>query len=140
MKVLIINGPNLDMLAKRDGGVYGETSYEELCNTIRERCSKLRIDHECFQSNYEGELIERIHKLDFDALIINPGALSHYSYSLRDALEIYKGPKVEVHISNIYAREKFRHTSVVSPVCNGTISGLGLAGYLLALNYLVSGG
>ncbi|SSC14095.1 3-dehydroquinate dehydratase [Mesotoga infera] len=136
MKILVINGPNLNMLGKRKSDIYGVLSYEDLVEIIKFRAQDLGIECEFFQSNYEGELIDRIHGLDFDALVINPGALTHYSYALRDALEIFTGPKVEVHISNIHAREAFRNRSVVSSVCTGTIAGLGFTGYLLAIEFL----
>jgi 3-dehydroquinate dehydratase-2 len=136
MKILVINGPNLSMLGKRKSDIYGVLSYQDLIDIIKARALGLGVECEFFQSNHEGELIDRIHGLDFDALVINPGALTHYSYALRDALEIFTGPKVEVHISNIHAREAFRNRSVVSPVCTGTIAGLGFTGYLLAIEFL----
>jgi 3-dehydroquinate dehydratase-2 len=137
MKVLIMNGPNLNMLGKRDSSVYGDQSYDDLCNVLTNFCETAGIDCELFHSNHEGDLVDRIQRLDFDAVVINPGALTHYSYSLRDALEIFSGPKIEVHISNISAREAFRNKSVISPVCTGTIAGLGIKGYILAIEYLV---
>ncbi|HPJ32952.1 type II 3-dehydroquinate dehydratase [Mesotoga prima] len=138
MKILILNGPNLNMLGMREKSLYGSFTYSELSEAIERKCLESGASSELFQSNHEGDLIERIHNIDYDAIVINAGALTHYSYSLRDALELFKGIKIEVHISNIFAREEFRSKSVISPVCSGTIAGLGLNGYLLAIEYAVS--
>lgn len=134
--ILIINGPNLNMLGKRPKDIYGDGSYEDLKELINEWSELNKVNIEVFQSNIEGKIIDRIHKTNYDGLIINPGAYTHYSYAIRDALEIISVPKIEVHISNIYAREDFRKISVISEVCNGKVTGLGFKGYLLALEYL----
>ena len=138
MKILVLNGPNLNMLGSREKSIYGGFTYDELREAIERKCLEKGAVADLFQSNHEGDLVDRIQRIDYDAVIINAGALTHYSYSLRDALELFKGLKIEVHISNIFAREKFRSRSVISPVCKGTIAGLGLQGYLLAIEYAVS--
>jgi len=138
MKILILNGPNLNMLGMREKSVYGDFTYSKLCEAVERKCVESGASSEFFQSNHEGELVDRVHTIDYDAVVINAGALTHYSYSIRDALELFRGLKIEVHISNIFAREEFRSKSVISPVCTGTIAGLGLHGYLLAIEYAVS--
>ena len=137
MKILIINGPNLNMLGKRDGSVYGTINYADLVDMIEKEAEKLLIDVLFFQSNHEGELIDFIqnNSNDSDGIIINPGALTHYSIALRDALSDSKLKIVEVHISNIHAREQFRHISVIAPISEGQIAGLGFNGFLYALKY-----
>ena len=137
MKILIINGPNLNMLGKRDGSVYGTKNYADLVDMIEKEAEKLLIDVLFFQSNHEGELIDFIqnNSNDSDGIIINPGALTHYSIALRDALSDSKLKIVEVHISNIHAREQFRHISVIAPISEGQIAGLGFVGFLYALKY-----
>ena len=137
MKILIINGPNLNMLGKRDGSVYGTKNYADLVDMIEKEAEKLFIDVLFFQSNHEGELIDFIqnNSNDSDGIIINPGALTHYSIALRDALSDSKLKIVEVHISNIHAREQFRHISVIAPISEGQIAGLGFNGFLYALKY-----
>ena len=137
MKILIINGPNLNMLGKRDGSVYGTKNYADLVDMIEKEAEKLLIDVLFFQSNHEGELIDFIqnNSNDSDGIIINPGALTHYSIALRDALSDSKLKIVEVHISNIHAREQFRHISVIAPISEGQIAGLGFNGFLYALEY-----
>ncbi|MDI3472333.1 MAG: 3-dehydroquinate dehydratase [Thermotogaceae bacterium] len=136
MKFAVINGPNLNMLGIRDKNVYGSKSYYDLMNLINNWASEKGVELITFQSNHEGEIIDFLQREHFDGLVINPGALTHYSYSLRDALEILKIPKVEVHISNIHKREEFRRKSVTAEVCDGQITGLGIVGYVLALEYL----
>ena len=139
MIVHVINGPNLNMLSKRDPKVYGTVGYGELVNEIQRWCEAERIKVNFFQSNHEGEIIDYIQKIPVkDGIVINPGAFAHYSYALRDALEIFKGLKVEVHISNIFKREEFRSHSVTAPVCDGVISGLGVHGYILAIQFITS--
>lgn len=136
MKVLVINGPNINFLGIREKGIYGEENYETLCGRIQKKAESLGIEVEVFQSNSEGGLIDRIQAAYADGtagIIINPGAYTHYSYALRDALASVQLPKIEVHISNVHQREEFRHTSVTAPVCNGQIVGMGLFGYELAL-------
>ena len=137
MKILVINGPNLNMLGKRDEGVYGTKDYETLVDMIQKKAGKLLLDVLFFQSNHEGELIDFIQNNASvsDGIIINPGALTHYSIALRDALSDSKLKIVEVHISNIHAREQFRHISVIAPISEGQIAGLGLNGFLYALEY-----
>lgn len=136
MKLLIINGPNLNFLGIREKGIYGSETYETLVESLKEKAEKDHFELEVFQNNGEGEIIDRIQKAYFDktdGIIINPGAYTHYSIAIRDALASVEIPKIEVHISNVFRREEFRHTSVMSPVCDGTIVGLGLQGYFLAI-------
>jgi 3-dehydroquinate dehydratase-2 len=140
MRILVINGPNLNFLGIREKGIYGTQDYNYLLSLLEEKAKKLNIVIETFQSNCEGELIDRIQKAYYDQLdgiIINPGAYTHYSYAIRDALTSITAPKIEVHISNIHQREEFRHTSVTAPVCTGQIAGLGLQGYLLAVDAII---
>lgn len=139
MKILVINGPNINFLGIREKGIYGEENYDSLCERIRRKAEELEVEVAIFQSNSEGALIDRIQEAygdGTDAIIINPGAYTHYSYALRDALASVQMPKIEVHISNVHQREEFRHTSVTAPVCSGQIVGLGLAGYELAMEAL----
>jgi len=137
VKIWVINGPNLNLLGRRDPNHYGNMSYPDLVNRIEKHSEEAGFEVHCFQSNHEGEIIDQIHdKADImDGLIINPGAFTHYSYALRDALEIVEVPIIEVHLSNIYAREDFRKKSVISPLCQGIISGMGIKGYFMALDY-----
>lgn len=140
MKLLVINGPNINFLGIREKGIYGEDSYESLCGRIQRKAQELQTEVVIYQSNSEGELINRIQAAysdGTDAIIINPGAYTHYSYALRDALASVQMPKIEVHISNVHQREEFRHKSVTAPVCTGQIVGLGLMGYELAMEALV---
>lgn len=140
MKVLVINGPNLNLLGKRNKVIYGEKTLKELDMLLKKRGKSLGVDVISFQSNSEGAIIDFIQKYSSEAngIIINPGALTHYGFSLRDALADSELPVVEVHISNIYAREEWRAKSVIAPVAKGQISGLGWRGYLAALLLLVS--
>lgn len=138
--ILILNGPNLNMLGKREPHIYGATTLTDLENQCEEWGAEIGLAVTCRQSNFEGQLIEWIQEAEehgFQGIIINPGALTHYSYALRDAISSQKLPVVEVHISNVEARETFRHTSVTAPVCKGKISGLGILGYRFALEYLL---
>ncbi|MDE7368089.1 MAG: type II 3-dehydroquinate dehydratase, partial [Lachnospiraceae bacterium] len=131
MKLLVINGPNINFLGIREKGIYGEETYDTLCSRIQKKAEQLNMEAEVFQSNSEGALIDRIQAAYTDGtqgIIINPGAYTHYSYALRDALASVQLPKIEVHISNVHQREEFRHTSVTAPVCNGQIVGMGLLG------------
>ena len=136
-KILVMNGPNLNILGNRETELYGTESLEDIENQIKEKAEKLKVGVDFYQSNHEGAIIDRIHaamrKEDF--IIINPGAYTHYSIAIRDAIKGAGIPTLEVHISNIHAREDFRKTSVIAPVCIGQISGLGSRGYLLALEY-----
>ncbi|HEU24494.1 MAG: type II 3-dehydroquinate dehydratase [Mesoaciditoga sp.] len=138
MKIHVINGPNLNMVGKRDPSIYGSLSYAEIIEKIKKWSNSQNLEVEFFQSNHEGEIIDYIQSLpDEDGIVINPGAYAHYSYSIRDALETFKGPKVEVHLSNIFKREEFRARSVISRVCDGVISGLGWYGYILGIEYIM---
>lgn len=133
MHILVINGPNLNMLGSRRPDVYGYKSLEEVNAYISDYFKKVKVSF--FQSNEEGKIIDEIQQLPgrYDGLVINPGALTHYSYAIRDAIESIDLPVVEIHISNISAREGFRQKSVISDVCAGTISGFGIYGYILAV-------
>ena len=139
MKILLINGPNLNLLGKRDKSIYGDKKLSEIENILRKEAKSLGADVVSFQSNSEGALIDFIQKHSSRAggIIINPGALTHYGLSLRDALVDSRLPVIEVHISNIYAREKWRAKSVIAPVAKKQISGSGWQGYLKALQILV---
>lgn len=137
MKILVINGPNLNFLGIREKGIYGSESYETLLARLEAKAEAEGIELECFQNNSEGAIIDRIQQAYYekvDGIVINPGAYAHYSIAIRDALASVDVPKIEVHISNVYKREEFRHTSVITPVCDGEILGLGLNGYLLAMD------
>ena len=140
-KILIINGPNLNMLGVREPGIYGNETFETLCEKIRKKADLLNVEVDFYQSNIEGELINKIHSAigAFDGIVINPGAYTHYSYAIRDALASVNLPTIEVHISNVHKREEFRHKSVTAPVCVGQICGLGTNGYLYALEELING-
>ena len=137
MKILIINGPNLNMLGKREIVFYGDKTLAEINNEISVYAQSVDIDVEFFQSNCEGEIIDAVHSCDADGIILNAGAYSHYSYAIRDAISSVQIPVVEVHMSNIYSREEFRKTSVISEVCSGSICGFGLNSYLLALDSFI---
>lgn len=139
MKIQVINGPNLNMLGQRESQHYGSLTLSELESSIRDKYPK--VEFQFYQSNHEGELIDRIHELVMDTsvhgLVINAGAFTHTSVALRDALSIWNVPKIEVHLSNIHARESFRHTSLTGGVCNGIIAGLGLNSYLLGVQAIL---
>ena len=137
-KILVLNGPNINMLGVRETGVYGTATYEDLCEMIRKKAEELHIAVEIKQSNSEGELVDWIQQCykTKDGIVINPGAYTHYSVALLDALKSVNLPVVEVHISNIHQREEFRRHCVTTAGCTGQICGLGLQGYLLALEYL----
>lgn len=140
MKVLVLHGPNLNMLGRREPQIYGSTTLAEINDALQQRAAAAGITLLTLQSNHEGALIDFLQAegWDADGIIINPGALTHYGLALRDALASLKAPIVEVHLSNVYKREPFRHTSVVAPVATGQIAGLGWQGYLLALEWLTS--
>ncbi len=137
MKFLVINGPNLNLLGSREPGIYGTSGYAQLCQMIQEKAAQHGSTAACFQSNSEGAIIDAIHGAvgNFDAIVINPGAYTHYSYAILDALKAVGVPAIEVHISNIHQREEFRHRSVTAAGCVGQICGLGLYGYLAAMEY-----
>lgn len=139
MKALVIHGPNLNLLGKREPDIYGNMSFDEINERIKSAAAELGVEVEVFQSNHEGAIIDAIqYAMDKkDGIIINPGAFTHYSIALRDALAGAGLPVVEVHLSNIYAREEFRKTSVTAPVASGIISGFGFESYILALRALV---
>jgi 3-dehydroquinate dehydratase-2 len=139
MNVLVLNGPNLNLLGERDPAHYGTLTLSAIENRMKERAAEYCWEIEFHQSNHEGELIDLLHKarMEFDAVILNAGALTHYSYALRDAIEAIRIPVIEVHLSNIHARDPFRATSVIAPVCRGSIAGFGAASYILALEALV---
>lgn len=136
MKILIINGPNLNLLGTREPEIYGNVSMEDYLNQLKMEFSSQILNH--YQSNIEGEIINRIQEDDFDALIINPGAFTHYSYAIADCLKNISKPKIEVHISNIYKREEFRQKSVTAANTDGVLSGFGMNGYRLAVLSLIS--
>ena len=138
MKFLVVNGPNLNLLGHREPGIYGSDSYEALVRRVETAAEMLGAEAEVFQSNHEGEIIDRLHGAMgvYDGIVINPGAYTHYSYAILDALRAIGIPAVEVHLSNIHSREEFRKTSVTAAGCVGQICGLGQFGYVAALEYL----
>ena len=141
MKLLILNGPNLNLLGKREPETYGSTTLDELESVLRSAFDEVILTF--FQSNHEGELIDRLHEAGSDGtegIVFNPGAYTHTSVALRDAIAGIETPVVEVHISNIHAREPFRHRSLLAPVCAGQICGLGLYGYHAAIRYFSESG
>jgi 3-dehydroquinate dehydratase-2 len=137
IRLLVLNGPNLNMLGKRDASQYGILTLEDIENIIKEYCIENNFNINFFQSNIEGEIIDKIQQSqnEFDGLIINAGGFTHTSVAIRDALECIDIPKVEVHLSNISSRESFRHTSLLTPVCDGAIFGFRENSYLLAVDY-----
>lgn len=139
-KILIIHGPNLGLLGKRQIEIYGDMSLGQINNRLGDLAKERRVGLEIFQSDHEGEIVEKIGKSkdEVDAIVINPAAFTHTSVAIRDAIEACQVPTVEVHLSNIYAREEFRHTSLIAPVAKGQISGFGLDSYLLGLEAAVS--
>ncbi|WP_075618063.1 type II 3-dehydroquinate dehydratase [Paenisporosarcina indica] len=136
MKILCLNGPNLNRLGKREPAIYGSETLEDLTQSLIAHGERSNVQIDCKQSNHEGELIDWIHLAEddqFDGIIFNPGAYSHTSYAIRDAISAISIPVIEVHISNIHSRESFRHQTILSAVCLGQICGLGTYGYTLAL-------
>ena len=142
MKFLIINGPNLNLLGKREPGIYGDQGYDALCTLIRDYAAAHGSTAHCFQSNHEGAIIDEIHAADgvYDAIVINPGAYTHYSNAILDALKAVDVPAYEVHISHIDQREPFRAVSVTAPACVGQLYGHGFQGYLMAMDHFLEGG
>lgn len=139
MKFLILNGPNLNLLGTREPEIYGRDTYDDLCARLANYAAARGSEASFFQSNHEGVLIDAIHAAVgvYDAIILNPGALTHYSYALRDALTSVSLPAVEVHLSNLHRREEFRHRSVIAAACVGQICGLGLFGYEAAMEFFL---
>ncbi|MDP9382193.1 MAG: type II 3-dehydroquinate dehydratase [Chloroflexota bacterium] len=140
MRVLLLQGPNLNILGRRRPEVYGHTTMKQINDMVRARAEELSCELLIFQSNQEGVLVDYIHRYmgECDGVLINPGALTHYGLSLREALEAVEAPVVEVHLSNIHAREEWRRTSVISPVTLGQVVGFGPRGYVAALDLLLS--
>ena len=140
MRVLLINGPNLNALGRREPDVYGYDTLDDIVERVEQRARELAVEVVPFQSNHEGAIIDFLQEQAPGAagLVINPGALTHYSYAIRDAIAGSGLQAIEVHISNVFAREPFRHISVLSPVCRGVISGLGWRGYIYALEALAA--
>ena len=138
-KILVINGPNLNLLGEREPGIYGDDTYESLCEMIMDKADEMNIKCGIFQSNHEGAIIDKLHsaRMNFNGVILNAGAYTHYSYAIRDAISAISIPVVEVHISNVFARDEFRKNSVIAPVCKGSISGFGFSSYFLAMDALV---
>lgn len=139
-RILVLNGPNLNLLGMREPGVYGSESYEAVCRRIADKAGELGLETEFFQSNSEGGLIDALHAAmgTADGVILNAGGYTHTSVAIRDAIAAIRLPVVEVHLSNIHAREEFRHTSLIAPVCRGQIAGFGADSYILALYALDS--
>ena len=136
MKILIINGPNMQLLGKREPDIYGSDSLDDLESKIRGIAEKSEIEVEFFQSNHEGDIVDKLGEAEQNAVIINPAAYTHTSVAIRDAIKAINLPVVEVHLSNISEREDFRHTSLTAPVCMGQICGFGLKGYEMAFDAL----
>ena len=137
MKLIIINGPNLNLLGTREPEIYGDTSFEDFYQRLKDSFSNHHLDY--YQSNVEGEIVDKLQQTGFsyDGIVLNAAAYTHTSLAISDAIASIKTPVIEVHISNIYSREEFRHKSIISGNCIGMISGLGLEGYLLALTYFI---
>lgn len=138
MRIQIINGPNINLLGKREPSIYGSVTFEDYLAELRQKYTDIQIDY--FQSNIEGELIDKIQQTDFDVdgIILNAGAYTHTSIALQDAIRSVTSPVIEVHISNVHAREAFRHVSMIACACKGVICGFGLNSYRLALEALIS--
>lgn len=138
LKIIVINGPNLNLLGKREPEIYGNQSFEEYFETLKAKYPSIELFY--FQSNIEGEIIDKIHEVGFsyDAILLNAGGYTHTSVAISDAIAGVTTPTLEVHISNIYKREEFRHKSIISKSCIGMISGLGLKGYELGIQYFIT--
>lgn len=140
MKILVLHGPNLNLLGTREPAVYGKETLDDINTHLRERAARDNVELRIVQSNHEGVLIDELHRAradGFDGMLINPGALTHYSYALRDAIAAIEKPTVEVHLSNVHKREEFRHRSVLAAVCVGQVLGFGWRSYLLGLEGLI---
>ena len=137
-KILVIHGPNLNLLGEREPGVYGSDTYESINNEIVAKAESLGLGCDVFQSNHEGAIIDKLHEArkDYEGIVLNAGAYTHYSYAIRDAISAIKIPVIEVHMSNVHKREEFRHHSVISPVCVGVIAGFGKNSYILGVEAL----
>jgi 3-dehydroquinate dehydratase-2 len=138
-KILVINGPNINMLGKREPGIYGETTLDQINCELKAQGEKLNVSVETFQSNHEGEIVEKIQQAfkTCKGIIINPAAYTHTSVAIRDALLLHDIPIIEVHLSNIYKREAFRHRSMTADIATGQIAGFGVYGYTMALNAMI---
>jgi len=138
MKILIVNGPNLNLLGRREPGIYGQTSFDDFLPQLRQRYPDVQIDY--YQSNIEGELINKMQEVGFDCdgIVLNAGAYTHTSVALHDCIRAIKAPVIEVHISNVHQREEFRHKSMISSACRGVICGFGLDSYRLAIEALLA--
>ncbi|WP_298733715.1 type II 3-dehydroquinate dehydratase [uncultured Chitinophaga sp.] len=139
MHIVIINGPNLNLLGKREPGIYGSESFEDYFAALQKQFPAVQFTY--FQSNVEGEIINQLHEQGFsaDGILLNAGGYTHTSVAIRDAIAAIKTPVIEIHISNVYAREEFRHTSLIAPKCAGSICGLGMKGYALGVQYFLGG-
>lgn len=137
MKILVINGPNLNLLGVREPGIYGSRGFEDYLSELRKRFAEVEIDY--YQSNHEGGIIDKLHEVGFsiDGIVLNAGAYTHTSVAIADAISAIKCPVIEVHISNVHKREEFRHHSYLSPVCLGVICGFGLDSYRLGIEALI---
>ncbi len=142
MEILVINGPNLNMLGTRKPEIYGTTTLKDIENALEHLAAELGVTVAFFQSNYEGAIIEALHaaRQKYDYVLLNAGAYTHTSVAIRDAIEACEVPTIEIHLSNIHAREAFRHESLIAPVCVGQITGFGPLGYEMALRYAVQHG
>lgn len=138
MKIIIINGPNLNLLGKRESSIYGNVSFEEYFSLLQKKYSLFELEY--FQNNVEGEIINKLHEVGFsyDGIVLNAGGYTHTSVAIADAIAAIKSPVIEVHISNIFAREEYRHISLIAPKCKGSISGFGLDSYRLALESFIA--
>ena len=140
MKILILNGPNLNLLGKREPEIYGKTSLADIEASVHERAAKLKVETDFRQTNLEGELVGWIQQArgKFDVIVLNAAAYTHTSVALRDAIAAVGVPTIEIHLSNVHAREEFRHKSLIAPVCKGQITGFGANSYILALDAAIS--
>lgn len=138
MKIQIINGPNLNLLGKRETSIYGSQSFDEFFQTLQARFPAIELSY--YQSNVEGEIVNKLHEVgfSFDGIVINAGAYTHTSVAIHDAIGGINTPVAEVHISNVYAREEFRHKSLITSKCVGMLTGFGMEGYAMAINFLIN--